>query len=164
MTIPRLIVLTVYPLLLIVSLYAAFQTRKLARALPSPAWVTKRRYMVFFAAVQVFGFTQNIIFSRQASWMGALYFCGTLIFVFGLNRFDAALIKSDEALRRYVSEAPEPPVTSGEKDPDFWRKEFRSAIDDRLRPEFLKPEVLPESPTHPTRELDIPPRSIPPDF
>lgn len=119
MTFPRLIILAVYPLLLAASLYAAFQTSKLARALPSPAWVTKQRYMIFFAVVQVFGFAQNIIFSRQASWMGALYFCGTLIFVFGLNRFDAALIKSDAALRRFVSALPAVPESSGELPPEF---------------------------------------------
>lgn len=142
MTIPRLIVLTVYPLLLIASLYAAFQTRKLARALPSPAWVTKRRYMIFLAAVQVFGFTQNIIFSRQASWMGAIYFCGTLIFVFGLNRFDAALIKSDAALRRFVSDLPIAPESSGELPPEFWRQTFSEVVRENVKDEFLKPETL----------------------
>lgn len=138
MTFPRLIVLAVYPLLLVASLYAALQTRKLTRALPSPAWLTRWRYMIFFAVVQVFGFVQNIIFSRQSSWMGAFYFCGTLIFVFGLNRFDAALIKSDKALRRYVSDLPSAPEVSGELPPDFWRAEFRAAVRSEIKDEFLK--------------------------
>lgn len=142
MTFPRLIVLAVYPLLLVASLYAAFQTRKLTRALPSPAWLTKCRYMIFFAVVQVFGFTQNIVFSRQASWMGAFYFCGTLIFVFGLSRFDAALIRSDEALRRYVSDLPSVPEASGELPPDFWRAEFRAAVRSEIKDEFLKEPVI----------------------
>lgn len=142
MTIPRLIVLTGYPLLFLASLLAAIQTRRLAKALPSDAWTEKRRNMVFFCVAQVFGLAQNVWFQRQASWLGAIYFTCTLIFVIRLNWFDYLLLQTYKRLRVHASKMPDP-ETAGEKSIEYWEQSQYAqtvrAIDDRINPDFLKP-------------------------
>lgn len=139
MTIPRVIVLTVYPLLFIASLIAAIQTRRLARVLPSNAWTEKRRNMFFFCAVQVFGLTQNVWFQRQSSWLGAIYFSCTLIFVVRLGWFDYLLLQTNKKLRARVSRMPEPSELSGELPPEYWVGTFTRVVRDNIKNDYLKP-------------------------
>lgn len=142
MTIPRLIVLTIYPLLAIASTYAALQARKLARFAPSQAWTTKRRNQLFFVAVQVFGLTQNVIFSRQASWMGAIYFSGILCYCLGLNRFDYLLLRDSKRIRLRAAAMVDLPTTAGDMTTDYWQQSHYDqsvkAIKDWIKPEYLK--------------------------
>lgn len=142
MTFPRLIVLAIYPLLLLAAALAAYQTRLLAQAMPSQAWNVKVKVMIFFAGVQVYGFAQNIIYSRQSNWTGAGYFTCTLVFLLGLNWFDYCLLKSYKRMRARAAAMIDLP-TSGELSIEEWQKQatliVEAAIRNTLKVECLKP-------------------------
>lgn len=138
MTNPRFIVLAIYPLLLLASAYAVYQSRKLAKVLPSRAWTLKQRVMIFFMAAQVFGIGQNLYFHRPSTWTGAAYFSCTLVFCLGLNWFDYSLLQTNKRLRARIATLSDPTPLSGEMPLDYWRKTFGEVIRENVKDDFLK--------------------------
>lgn len=152
---PRHMVLAVYPLLFLASVLAAVQTYKLAKLLPSNAWTSKRRNMAFFAGVQVFGLVQNLVYSRQASWLGAIYFSCTLVFVIRLNWFDYLLLQTNKKLRLHASKMPAEAIASGEQSVEEWRENGKKMIREVIQESF-KPEYLQERASEIVVQIDRP--------
>lgn len=139
---PRYVILSMYPLVFVALVYAAWQTRQLSREYPSSAWLLKRRLMIFFMLFQGYGMVRTWTVVRVFTWIDPIYLFGVLIFLVGLNMFDLLLRRSAKGMRekaaKFSAQASAP--QSGEMSPDFWSKEFRRAIRDCIKEEFLKPE------------------------
>jgi peptidoglycan/LPS O-acetylase OafA/YrhL len=99
---PKWLIISCYPLLLIGAAVAVWQTRKLANRFPSKAWATKARTMTFFAALNIYGVTYSLLTARNYTWLGAIYLVGLVIFISGLLRFNHRLYKDEKALKKFA--------------------------------------------------------------
>lgn len=138
---PRYVILSMYPLVFVALVYAAWQSRKLSRDYPSTAWTFKRRLMIVFMVFQVYGTIRTWTVVRVFTWYDPIYISGVMGFFVGLNWFEYLLRRDARGLRGKASKlALDSPPQSGELPPDFWSKEFRRAVRDCIKEEFLKPE------------------------
>lgn len=135
---PRFVIFATYPLLFVASGAAAYQTRRLARYLPSKAWSWKLKLMTFFMLAQIFGAGKLWLIPRDFKWIDCMYLICVLLFSLGLNYFDYLLLRDYKHFRASISRLPKTETQSGEMPPDFWRQEFRQAVRDEIRPEFLR--------------------------
>lgn len=139
---PRYIIIAIYPLLLIASGVAIYQTSKLSRDFPTPAWIFKRRMLAVFMLFQIYGIVRTWTVVRTFTWIDPIYLLGVLVLCAGLIQFDRLLLRDARSLRLRAAKilaTPAVPV-SGEMPPDFWSKEFRQAIRDTIKDEYLKTE------------------------
>lgn len=138
---PRLLILMLYPLLFLSSATEAYQTRILARGLPSKAWNFKRSTMIVFMFFQVFGVVKNLMIPRIYNWIDCVYLIGVVLLLIGLNLFDYFLIQDNKHLRTKVKLSATKELASGDMPLDFWRREFREAVRSEIRTDLLNPVV-----------------------
>lgn len=126
------VTLSLFPLILAASIFAAIQTYKLSRSFPSSAWTLKRWLMFGFTVWQCYGFV--------AVWLGYRgYLFGVLALCTGLNVFDYLLLRDGKSLKakllRLAAQAP----VSGDMPLEYWQEEFRQAVRDTIKTDYLKP-------------------------
>lgn len=125
------VILSLFPLIFLASIVAAIQTYKLSRSFPSSAWTLKRWLMLGFMGWQGYGF--------GSVWLGYRgYLFGVLSLCVGLNVFDYLLLRDGRTLKSKLLKLHARAPVAGDMSPEFWQKEFRQAVRDEIRPEFLR--------------------------
>lgn len=155
---PKTFILSTYPLLFAASVVAAYQTRLLAKYIPSAAWSWKFKIMLWFAILQVFGAIKLWNTYRHFEWIDCIYLTGLTAFFLGQNWFYHLLLKDKKSMFTKAVRWSSRALAAGEMPPEYWQEQYvisaRKALREVVKPEFLIQTTEGETPMSSELERD----------